>query len=176
MNRIEYLLSCLIEEAAEVQKEATKSQRFGLTSRHPKGGENNITNLVTEFYELEAVFEMLKSELKSQFPHTTGYFQVKVDKIKRVNEYMERSEKNGQQITSADRIDEHYPRKLSEIGPGDLMTVEEFKTNVDSGAFIDYDGYGYPVHEGKINPKIIIKPSMVKSIPDLATHILWFNK
>ncbi len=58
----------------------------------------------------------------------------------------------------------------------DVYTVEEFKKAVECNAFIDYDGYGYPVKNKLADPKIIILPSKIDQIPEDATHIVWFNR
>lgn len=58
----------------------------------------------------------------------------------------------------------------------DVYTVTEFLEFVDSGAFIDYDGYGNPVKDNKADLTKIIKPSMVNKIPKDATHIVWYNR
>lgn len=59
---------------------------------------------------------------------------------------------------------------------GDLMTVKEFKANVKSGGFIDYDGSGQPVKNNLRDTTIDIYPSELYNIPKDATHILWFNR
>lgn len=69
------------------------------------------------------------------------------------------------------------------VKPGDdVMTVEEY---LEAG-FVDYDGMGEPVKDGKIaepeyNPKTgwpdWLKPSDGDSkIPQDATHIIWYNR
>jgi hypothetical protein len=59
----------------------------------------------------------------------------------------------------------------------DVYTIEEFEEYVDSGAFIDYDGFRYPVKDSLCDPEIIIKPSSFKEIlPEDATHIVWYNR
>lgn len=58
----------------------------------------------------------------------------------------------------------------------DLMTVGDFKQSVEDGYFVDYDGSGHPVMDGKMDARITIKPSMVAIIPADATHVAWFNK
>lgn len=62
MNKIEHLLTCLIEECLEVGKEATKAQRFGLTGCSPSdlSQETNTSRLVREMHEVIAVFEWLQ--------------------------------------------------------------------------------------------------------------------
>lgn len=58
----------------------------------------------------------------------------------------------------------------------DVYTVKEFREACACGGFIDYDGYGYPVKDGKADPDVIIQPSRLGEIPDDATHIVWFNR
>ncbi len=66
---------------------------------------------------------------------------------------------------------------------GHLMTVEEFKEACYQGLFIDYDGMGDLVKDGKIvtkrnqdNHPQWITPSTRLTIPEDVTHILWYNK
>lgn len=58
----------------------------------------------------------------------------------------------------------------------DVYTVEEFGACVKSGAFIDYDGFGYPVRNSLADTSIIVKPSKIKQIPADATHVVWYNR
>lgn len=58
----------------------------------------------------------------------------------------------------------------------DVYTVSEFRDYCDSGAFIDYDGHGYPVKDNMADDSIIIKPSRLHEIPLDATHIVWYNR
>ena len=62
------------------------------------------------------------------------------------------------------------------IGEDDVYTVEEFKELAKDGAFIDYDGHGYPVKDKLADRSIMIRPSKVKNIPSDATHIVWYNR
>jgi hypothetical protein len=66
-----------------------------------------------------------------------------------------------------------------EYGPM-LMTVAKFKDCVYEGGFIDYDGYGEPYKDGKICEDVIVNPSDIRtkfaSIPEDATHIVWYNR
>lgn len=59
---------------------------------------------------------------------------------------------------------------------GDLMTVAEFVATCAWGGFIDSDGSGHLVKDGKMDPKYVVYPSQLRSIPKDATHIMWFNK
>lgn len=59
----------------------------------------------------------------------------------------------------------------------DIMTVEKFLNACDYDFFIDYDGYGHPMKDGKINRKLNIYPSNARTtIPKDATHIVWYNR
>lgn len=58
----------------------------------------------------------------------------------------------------------------------DVYTVEEFIGCVKCGAFIDYDGFGYPVKDKLADTTIEIKPSKLYRIPEDATHIVWYNR
>ena len=61
-------------------------------------------------------------------------------------------------------------------GEDDVYTVAEFREQCESGSFIDYDGFGYPVKGGLSDPEIVVKPSRIDLIPEDATHIVWFNR
>lgn len=58
----------------------------------------------------------------------------------------------------------------------DVYTVDEFREQVRTGGFIDYDGHGYPVKGNMADRNRVIRPSTVDSIPSDATHIVWFNR
>jgi hypothetical protein len=58
----------------------------------------------------------------------------------------------------------------------DVYTVEEFKHRCERRSFVDYDGFGHPVKDGKADESIFIYPSKVSEIPSDATHIVWFNR
>lgn len=94
LNKIEYLLTCLIEECSEVQKEACKAIRFGLTDFNPNipGAKNNAENLVQEYVDLSAVFGMLTDE--EVLPMTD--FELMYDrKTAKMEKYMEYAKTRG---------------------------------------------------------------------------------
>jgi hypothetical protein len=67
---------------------------------------------------------------------------------------------------------------LSELPDyGDVMTLEHFIENVKDGGFIDYDGFGNYVKDGKMS-NIEIYPSDVKHnmIRKDFDTIIWFNR
>ena len=60
MVPLEYLLTCLSEEAGEVTQAVSKTIRFGLDSKHPsRGGDSNELALFKELMDMNAVFEIL---------------------------------------------------------------------------------------------------------------------
>lgn len=79
-----------------------------------------------------------------------------------------------QHVFGVDRQD-HYVG-VPDPDCGDVMTIEDFTENCACGGFIDYDGFGYPVRDGRYNNQIVIIPSRLDEIPASATHIIWFNR
>jgi len=57
----------------------------------------------------------------------------------------------------------------------DVMTVEEWLESCEFGGFIDYDGYGSPMKDGKV-ARMTISPSRRHLVPKDATHIEWYNR
>ena len=83
MNRLEHLLTILIEECAEVQQAATKSLRFGLESDY--GSETtNEEDLNCELNQLIAMAEMLQKE----GVNLTNDAKIRDAKIEKVEEYL----------------------------------------------------------------------------------------
>ena len=62
VNKAEHLLTCLMEECAEIQKSAAKALRFGLDDHAPDSESNNAEDISAEIHDLLAVIEMLKEE------------------------------------------------------------------------------------------------------------------
>jgi len=60
---------------------------------------------------------------------------------------------------------------------GDVMSLEDFIENVKDGGFIDYDGHGRYVKDGK-ESDILIYPSDVQhnSVRKDFDTIIWFNR
>lgn len=59
MNKMEHLLICLAEEAAEMQQAACKALRFGLDDGHPDGQTTNAEDIMKEYTDLIAIMTML---------------------------------------------------------------------------------------------------------------------
>ncbi|MCK9154586.1 MAG: hypothetical protein M0P12_00580 [Paludibacteraceae bacterium] len=96
MNKTEYLLACLSEECAEVQKNVGKALRFGLDDIDPntKLGTNGEL-ILEEFYHICAVVELLQEDGIIRKP--SGYWkrEMENDKKKRVTKFMEYSKQKG---------------------------------------------------------------------------------
>ena len=60
MNKKEHLLTCLIEEAAEIQQAATKALRFGLSDGYPESKTTNAQDISHEINDLIAVVDMCR--------------------------------------------------------------------------------------------------------------------
>lgn len=67
-----------------------------------------------------------------------------------------------------------YTEELPDYG--DLIQVIEFIRSCKDGWFIDYDGHGRPVKDGKMAKGHTVYPSKIDEIPMDATHIMWFNR
>lgn len=59
---------------------------------------------------------------------------------------------------------------------GCYMTVQDFLSSVADGVLTDYDGYGKPCLGDLMDPDTCVYASKTFTIPDTATHIMWFNK
>jgi hypothetical protein len=72
----------------------------------------------------------------------------------------------------------HYSTSYTEEVPdyGDVMTVENFIKCCEIGGFIDSDGEGFPIKDGKVAHDCFVKPSRRALLPKDATHVIWFNK
>ena len=96
MNRKEYLLDCLMEEAAEVQQAASKCLRFGFDAYNPKDTEHvkNATTLQMELKDLIAVASMLAKDGYIDFKSLLDEVALK-NKIDKIERYMNISNKCG---------------------------------------------------------------------------------
>ena len=56
------------------------------------------------------------------------------------------------------------------------MTVQEFYECCAVGLFIDYDGSGRYVEDGKMASIGVSPSSILKKIDDRFSHVVWFNR
>ena len=61
-------------------------------------------------------------------------------------------------------------------GLGLLLSVAEFRECVADGSFSDYDGFGHPSDGKGEDRSVRIYPSDPDSVPDDATHVVWYNR
>ncbi len=87
MNKTEHLLTCLVEECAEIQKEAAKALRFGLDDHAPDTENTNAERIAVEYVDLIAIMEMLEEENIIPAHRTPERIQAKKDKVLRYMEY-----------------------------------------------------------------------------------------
>lgn len=60
----------------------------------------------------------------------------------------------------------------------DVMTIADFRRNVEMGAYTDDDGSGFYFSQDcwRYNPQDFVRCSQLNEAPTWATHIVWFNK
>ena len=91
MNKQEYLLTCLAEEAAEIIQSVGKAQRFGLDDTYYD--ESPKEAIKREFNDLVGVLEMLhEAGVDFKKLHDRSLIEAKK---KKVEKFMEYSEKKG---------------------------------------------------------------------------------
>lgn len=86
MTTTEYLLSCLIEECAEVIQRATKAQRFGLDEVQPEQSLTNQERLAAELADLTGTIELLKDK-GIRLPISDNAIEAKIEKVKKFMDY-----------------------------------------------------------------------------------------
>jgi hypothetical protein len=95
MKKVEHLLVILMEECAEVAKEASKALRFGLQDQYPAGGETNAERIVREYGDLAAAMQMLFQENALTWPSYTEVKERQDAKIAKVKKFLEYSDSVG---------------------------------------------------------------------------------
>ena len=89
MNKTEYLLTCIMEECSEVQKECSKALRFGLEDDYTNTLVKN--KIVSEYIDLLAVMELAFEN--TELPMCTDVdlvkrlIKLKKDKVESFMEY-----------------------------------------------------------------------------------------
>jgi hypothetical protein len=63
MDRIQYVLNGLSEEATELGQASCKALRFGLLDVDPKTGQTNLQHVVNEYNDVKAMLKLLEEEL-----------------------------------------------------------------------------------------------------------------
>jgi len=92
MDKQNYLLVCLLEECAEVQKAITKTLRFGLEDTKPNTNTTNKELIEDELSDIQGIIELLKEECGVEIKTSINTI---LEKKKRVRRYMDYSRKSG---------------------------------------------------------------------------------
>lgn len=97
MNNVENIALTTIEECAEVSQALSKCLRFGFNSYNPMEPKfNNIQEVLNEYYQLEAMMELLLTETGLQDIYSIDtIIQIKDNKIKKFKNYQEVSKNLG---------------------------------------------------------------------------------
>lgn len=118
MTKNENLLVTLMEECAELQQAVSKALRFGMDNHHPSApGETNEMNIMTEYYQLVAVMDMLvvSGVLRDGVPAS----QIKNRKRENVERYQQMSAELG--LITPD--DDEEPRNVVRVTSGTIIGV-----------------------------------------------------
>jgi len=90
LNKTEHLLTCLMEECAEIQKVTAKALRFGLDDHAPDEPEvTNSEGIAIECIDLFAVIEMLEEIGAIPKLSKSERMQQKKDKVSKYMKYAE---------------------------------------------------------------------------------------
>ena len=81
MNKVEYLLTCLAEEAVEVAQRATKAMRFGCAEVQPGQPLSNVQRISQELSEVFALAELLEEEGVKILPLSSDAIERKREKV-----------------------------------------------------------------------------------------------
>ena len=88
MNRIQFILNKISQEASELIKDATKTSMYGLSSYDPNDPNKkvNIECLIEEFHDVVAAFELLMDEVGIDYEDVNGHFEWSRDLIQHKKE------------------------------------------------------------------------------------------
>ena len=95
MDRIENLCVVAMEECAEIQQAISKSMRFGVNNYRPETVITNSDQILIEYYQLQAVMEMLIREGYIKDFESAIKEEIKKEKEEKVKKYTALSEDLG---------------------------------------------------------------------------------
>lgn len=81
MDRLEYILTKVAEEANEIGQEAAKCNVFGLFHIGPDRIETNIQRLWAETHDLLATLQLLDEEFHLNLKPQPGWIEAKTEKL-----------------------------------------------------------------------------------------------
>ena len=96
MNKTENILTTALEECAEVQQAISKAMRFGMNAHHPmKPDHTNALDILTEYYQLQAVMELLQKDNILPVLPEDKITSIKQHKLEAMRQYQNISVLNG---------------------------------------------------------------------------------
>lgn len=91
MNRLQFLLTKLAEEAAEISQIALKTQQFGLHEKQHKDGPSNRERIIGELNDFNAIIHLLNGEFNLGYhltdPKNHLAMSAKIGKVAHYYEY-----------------------------------------------------------------------------------------
>lgn len=87
MTEQEHLLTCLMEECAEIQQRVSKALRFGLYEIQPEQEYTNKRRIMLELYDLLGVIEMLQERKTLDMFLEREHVHAKKEKVLHFLEY-----------------------------------------------------------------------------------------
>lgn len=110
MTKVQYLLTCIAEECAEVAQRASKAARFGLYESQDQSGDlsggvagkrSNYCRLLEEYSDIKALVSMLEQEVPYVQRTSTDFSREQLGELiekkkQRVRKYMNYSRDVGQ--------------------------------------------------------------------------------
>lgn len=151
MNKVEHLLTKLIQECAEIQQIATKAQLFGLNSGHPKHTTTNAEELKLEINDLLAVKSLL-----GKYVDISEDERLTHDARRSIDKWMQHSINLG--ITTAEE---------TILGPDSRSGIALAQRHAESDRF-DV-GPGLPVVDDSVNSPTPLIP-LIDYISKILTH------
>ncbi|WOL24640.1 nucleoside triphosphate pyrophosphohydrolase [Yersinia phage fHe-Yen9-02] len=138
MNRKQYLLLKLSEEAVEVAKVAQKAMQFGMDSFNPSDvkRETNVANLHSELNDLLGIVNMLNEEFGFEYVINEQALLAKRDKV---NKYYAVSQRLGQIEKEPDNTVRIRVGNQVHLMPG-LFAAPEIPKPVKNAMYVRRDG------------------------------------
>jgi len=93
-SKTKNLLVVATEECAEVTQACTKSIRFGINNHHPNRKTTNADEILTEFYQLQAVIEELQRDKMLPIYNEDYVRSIKRNKLKKIEMYRKQESYN----------------------------------------------------------------------------------
>ncbi len=137
MSFAQYLLIVFAEECAEIAHATSKALRFGLDNHHPdKPDITNEDQILTEFYQLQAVMDLLQVRGIINDFHPDKILAIKADKIGEISTYSRVSCDKG--ILSENSIHPAKTKPAEETAPESHTTAAESAVKIkDNNSFCD---------------------------------------